>query len=170
MSYRFIYGTECDNTFAKGLKTLFIEGLAPVEDIESAISREERFNGPIKHLVFGCSSTFDVVLEGGAINYELLETWESTISHFLNKLLWCSLEFDVSQMDIVLESRLVENTQFIPKMTIVAPYIRQLRDNGCVKIIDGTEDDHINHGTWSHRIDDLVSHKHFIHTIDKDRQ
>jgi hypothetical protein len=170
MSFSFIYGVECDDTFAKGLKTLFVCGLPTIADIDAAIAREERYNSKINHIVFGSSTSFNINYDCDTINNAELEIWESTIHHYLEKSYWCSLEVDFSSMDIILESRLIEHPCFIPKITLVAPYIRQLRDNGCFKIIDGTEDDHINHGTWSHRIDDLVSHRHFINTLDKDRK
>jgi len=70
------------------------------------------------------------------------------------------LDFDVKDVETVLEMRCNEHNNFIPQVSVKIPYIKQLNYNAMIKIDDKTFNAS-NPGVWCHRAIDLMDHTKF---------
>ncbi len=149
-------GVEVEKTLTFGLKTLFVVGQAPAEEIvQVALQRN------CKAIYFGANQSFDLRI--GA-TYEEWEAWVSMIKAVLaNKArLWCTLDFDVTLVEDFLETGLAENNRMIPMVSVKMPYIEQLGYNAVVKI-DDKGFDRTNPGVWCHSIQTATHPSAFTH-------
>ncbi len=143
---RFFTGIEVEHSPAHELPTLFVVGVQPVEDIEFWA-----LNSNSSHIYFGANQSFpnpdinDSVVWG---------QWESMIGHMLDRGYMCTLDVDVSVIEGLLESFLVEHNNFIPMISVKIPYIRQLNYNATLKI-DDKDFRATNPGVWCHNLHDL---------------
>jgi hypothetical protein len=71
-----------------------------------------------------------------------------------------TLDFDVSDVEDVLESCFTEYNNFIPMVSVKIPYANQLGYNAIVKI-DDIDFDRSNPGVWCHRLHDLQDNDRF---------
>jgi hypothetical protein len=74
--------------------------------------------------------------------------------------LWCTLDFDVSEVEGLLESGLTEKRQFIPQISVKLPYLQQLGYNATIKL-DDKDFKATNHGVWCHNLHDLLDRNKF---------
>lgn len=138
----FFTGKEVEHTPAYGMQTLFVIGKPTVEEIAQNILG-------CGHIYFGANMSFDHPKTAEGWKY-----WEDTIHHFLDLGYWCTLDFDSSSAEDLLESGLTEHHQFIPMISVKLPYAEQLGYNACVKI-DDKDFAATNPGVWVHRLHDL---------------
>lgn len=143
---RFFTGTEVEHSPAYGLPTLFVVGVQPVEDIEFWALRTES-----KHIYFGANQSFPNPATNDADTWR---EWEGMISCLLDRGYLCTLDLDVSAIEGLLESFLVEQNNFIPMISVKIPYIRQLNYNATLKI-DDKDFQATNPGVWCHNLHDL---------------
>lgn len=142
---KYFVGTEVENTAMKGEKTLFVVGVQPADEIEFLAKEHD-----LKHLYFGTSQSYT------PITIEDYEAWENMILPLLKKDYWCTLDFDVSYANGVLESGFDEYNTFISMISVKLPYIRQFNYNATLKI-DDTTWGHSNQGVWCHSLHELQS-------------
>ena len=152
----FFVGREVEHTAAYNHVTLFVVGSQSIAEVEAAIKDPGLIGTPITHLYFGANHSF--APDGTA---EYYQPWETTILHFLRQSGYLvTLDFDVSDVEDVLECGFTEYNNFIPMVSVKIPYANQLGYNAIVKI-DDTDFDHSNPGVWCHRLHDLQSNDRF---------
>ena len=73
---------------------------------------------------------------------------------------WCTLDFDVTEVEGVAESGLSEHRRFIPQISVKIPYLQLLNYNATIKIDDkGFEAS--NAGIWCLPLNELTTRKYF---------
>ena len=151
-SITFFTGVEIEHTPAYGMKTLFVVGVHdPYVIIELAR------NNQCKHIYFGANQSFHTK---GTNDIEGWRPWEDMIKACLDVDVWCTLDFDVSETEGLLESGLTENRRFIPQISVKLPYINQLGYNATLKI-DDKDFSATNPGVWCHNLQDLLGRDRF---------
>ena len=143
-------GTEIEHTPAHGLKTLFVVDIQPIELIEAAYIAHK-----CQHIYFGANQSF---APDGTADYHT--PWDKMISYFLKKHYLCTLDFDVSATEYVLEFGLSEYNNFIPMISVKLPYLQQLGYNATIKL-DDKDFNSTNPGVWCHSLHDLLDRKKF---------
>jgi hypothetical protein len=151
-SITFFTVVEIEHTPAFGIKTLFVVGVHdPYVIIELAR------NNQCKHIYFGANQSFHTK---GTNDIEGWRPWEDMIKACLDADVWCTLDFDVSETEGLLESGLTENRRFIPQISVKLPYINQLGYNATLKI-DDKDFSATNPGVWCHNLQDLLGRDRF---------
>lgn len=162
---KFFIGEEVEHTPAFGMRTLFVVGIQPVETIQSLAMAHK-----CDHIYFGANQSFPRL----GTNDEEWFKWEEMIRIMLrsgrhcvlndgpgeNKTYMCTLDIDVSCVEGLLESPLVEYDNFIPMLSVKIPYIKQLGYNTTVKI-DDKDFNATNPGVWCHSLHDLQNRSVF---------
>jgi hypothetical protein len=143
-------GTEVEHTPAFGLKTLFVVGVQPVELIEAAYTAHK-----CTHIYFGANQSFG---PDGTDQYG--PPWDQMITHCLKKNYLCTLDFDVSDTEYVLEFGYTEYNNFIPMVSVKLPYLQQLGYNATIKL-DDKDFKATNPGVWCHSLHSLQNRSVF---------
>lgn len=154
----FFVGTEVEHTPMFGQLTLFVVGLQSMYDVNLAIDTHYRLGGkPITHVYFGANQSFPNpdINDAGTWN-----SWEAMINHVLAQGLFATLDLDVTSVEGLLESSLVEHHRFIPMISVKLPYIRQLGYNATIKL-DDKDFAATNPGVWCHSLQDLQKREVF---------
>jgi len=152
----FFYGNEVEHTPAKGMLTLFVVGLQPVD----VILQEIKNNGlGIPHIYFGANQSFKAAGDKDWIG------WTKMVMGLLEAGYWTTLDVEPIEIGTLLDTGLCEYRRFIPMISVKLPYIDQLNYNATIKIDDiGFEA--TNPGVWCHRVHDLKDPNKFT-TWDK---
>ena len=143
----FFIGTEVEHTPAYGLRTLFVTGIQPVENIALNLQGCD-------HIFFGANHSFNPK------TYEEHKLWEEMILFFLNKDYLCSLDIPFNQVEEFHEGGLCERDNFIPQIRVPIPYIRLWNYNTMLKI-DDKDFKATNPGVWSHSLHKLMDRDNF---------
>ena len=120
-----------------GKKTLFVVGLQNYEDIITYAT-----NG-IKHIYIGANMSFTPD-----------NAYDEMIFPLLKEGYWVTLDFDIKDVEWVLEAGYTEYNRFIPMISAKLPNISQLGYNACLKL-DDKDFDATNPGVWVHQMHDL---------------
>jgi hypothetical protein len=142
----FFVGTEVEHSPAYGKRTLFVVG---VVNPMLVIGQAQKNN--CEHIYFGANQSFPQLQVNDA---DAWRPWEHMIKLCLESGAWCTLDFDVSCAEGVLESFLVEHDRFIPMISVKLPYIRQFGYNATLKI-DDKDFEATNPGVWCHSLHEL---------------
>lgn len=148
-------GYEVEHTVCYGMKTLFVVGTPPVEEILQQANRDI----DIKHIYFGTSQSFPSI---GVNDAEEWHKWETVIQKCLDEGYWCTLDLDVAQAQGLAEGSLLENNRFVPMISVKIPYIKLFNYNTTIKI-DDTTWGHSNPGVWTHQLQSLMSKDKYTH-------
>ena len=148
----FFTGIEIEKTPAYGMKTLFVVG---VHDDQIVTTMAQ--NNDCTHIYFGANQSFKTDGVNDAQNWRM---WEDMIYVCLEQGYWCTLDLDVSEVEGLLESGLVEKQQFIPQISVKLPYLQQLGYNATIKI-DDKDFKATNPGVWCHNLHDLLGRDRF---------
>jgi len=151
-SITFFTGVEIEKTPAYGMKTLFVVGVHDDQIITTMAQ-----NNDCTHIYFGANQSFKTDGINDAQNWRM---WEDMIYVCLEQGYWCTLDLDVSEVEGLLESGLVEKQQFIPQISVKLPYLQQLGYNATIKI-DDKDFKATNPGVWCHNLHDLLSRDRF---------
>lgn len=143
-------GTEVEKTPAFGMRTLFVVGCHEGEEI---IKLAKWYN--CEHIYFGANQSFKPTDEEN-----FWQEWESMIKTCLNANFWCTLDFDVSLIEEVLECGFDEYNKYIPQISVKIPYLRQLNYNATIKL-DDKDFNATNPGVWSILLVDLIKRKYY---------
>jgi len=156
----FFIGTEIEHTPAFGMRTLFVVGvhdpktiLHIANDTQALLDESKR----IKHIYFGANQSFKT---NGVNDVDNWRPWEYMIQDCLDAGYWCTLDFDVSEHEGVLESGLTEHRRFIPQISVKLPYLSQLGYNATIKI-DDKDFEATNPGVWCVPIGAITQRKYF---------
>ena len=146
-------GIEIEHTPAHGMKTLFVVGVHPTQDIEKVLDAYPE----IEHIYFGANMSFPKISTNDVKQWD---QWENMIMYFLKNKYWCSLDMDSSCVEGLAESALTEDRRFIPIISVKVPYARLLGYNATIKI-DDNGFDRSNPGVWCHQLSDLMCRSKF---------
>jgi hypothetical protein len=156
----FFTGVEIEHTPAYGMKTLFVVGahdpatvLHIANDTQSLLDESKR----IRHIYFGANQSFPRLETNDGEGWQ---PWEYMIQECLDEGYWCTLDFDVAQVEGVLESALVEYRRFIPQISVKLPYLQQLGYNATIKL-DDKDFKATNHGVWCVPLSTLTNRRYF---------
>ena len=144
----FFTGVEIERTPAYGMRTLFVVGVQPAEEI-IALAKEK----DCRHIYFGANQSFPKLATDDADGWR---PWERMIDQCLEADYWCTLDFDVAVVQGVLECTFIGHRRFIPQISVKLPYLTQLGYNATIKI-DDKDFDATNPGVWCHRLRDLTT-------------
>lgn len=147
-------GYEVEHTVCYGMKTLFVVGTPPLEEI----LQKAKSDSDIKQIYFGTSQSF----KPRNISHEEYEPWDRVIFGCLKEGYWVTLDFDVKHIEGVLESGYSEYNRFVPMISVKLPYINQLNYNATLKL-DDTTWGKTNPGVWTHQLHDLMSKDKYTH-------
>jgi hypothetical protein len=154
---KFFIGDEVEHTPAFGMRTLFVVGIQDCAEIHSVALAHA-----CDHMYFGANQSFPKL----GTNDEEWFKWEDMIQTMLrssrsnNNPYMCTLDIDVSCVEGLLESPLVEYNNFIPMISVKIPYIKQLGYNATLKI-DDKDFNATNPGVWCHSLHDLQNRSVF---------
>lgn len=151
-SITYFVGTEIEHTPAFCMKTLFVVGVQNVQEILELAGEHY-----CEHIYFGANQSFKT---NGLDDYQSWEPWEKMIRACLDAGFWCTLDFDVSETEGILESPLVEHRRFIPQISVKLPYIQQLGYNATIKL-DDKDFSATNPGVWCHSLHKLMNRENF---------
>jgi hypothetical protein len=138
-------GYEVEHTVCYGMKTLFVVGTPPLEEILQQANRDVE----IKHIYFGTSQSFNPE------TYDDWKTWNDCITGCLNENYWVTLDFDVKHAEHIHEDGWCEHNRFIPMISVKLPYIKLYNYNTTLKIDDRTWGA-TNPGVWTHQLHNLM--------------
>jgi len=147
----FFVGTEVEHTPAFGMRTLFVTGIQPVDEIAYHFDKHPE---GIEHIFFGANHSFN------PSTYEEHKAWEEMIFFFLNKDYLCSLDIPLNQVEEFHESGYCERNNFIPQIRVPIPYIKLWNYNTMLKI-DDKDFKATNPGVWSHSLHTLMDRSKF---------
>jgi hypothetical protein len=143
-SVSFFVGTEVEHTPAFGKRTLFVVG-----EQDPQIVLQEAKNNDCEHIYFGANQSF---VPDSSVSY--YDQWENMIRPLLKDGRLCTLDFNVSAAEDVLEYGFCEHNNFIPMISVKLPYIQQLGYNAIIKL-DDKDFKASNPGVWCHSVHDL---------------
>jgi len=147
-------GYEVEHTICYGMKTLFVVGTPPLEEILEQAERDP----DIKQIYFGTSQSF----KPKSISQEEYKPWDAVIWGCLEANYWVTLDFGVEHIEGVLEAGWCEHDRFVPMISVKLPYIKQLNYNATLKLDDITWG-HSNPGVWTHHLHELMSKDKFTY-------
>jgi len=155
----FFVGTEVEHTPAFGLKTLFVTGVQPIQEIQDWLddfaSYEDKTKH-VKHIFFGANHSFNPVFN----DYTGWKAWEDMITNFLDKGYLCSLDIPLSAVEEFNDGGLNGYSNFIPQIRVPIPYIKLWNYNTMLKI-DDKDFKATNPGVWSHSLHTLMDRSKF---------
>lgn len=146
---QFFIGTEIERTPAFGLKTLFVTGLHPVEEINNIFVKNAA-----SHIFFGANHSFNPT------GYDSWKAWETMIEWFLIRNHMCSLDIPIALAELTLDGDLNSYNNFIPQLRVPVPYIAQWNYNTMIKI-DDKGFNSSNPGVWTHSLHEMQTRNNF---------
>ena len=146
-------GYEVEHTICHGMKTLFVVGTPPAEEILAKAKEHE-----VKMIYFGTSQSFNPQI----MSHEEYKPWDSVIFACLKADYWVTLDFGVEHIEGVIESGYSEYARFVPMISVKLPYINQLNYNATLKLDDITWGK-TNPGVWTHHLQSLMSKDKFTY-------
>ena len=141
-------GYEVEHTICHGMKTLFVVGTPPLEEILQQANRDI----DIKQIYFGTSQSFNPKSN----SHEEYKAWDQVITGCLEADYWVTLDFDIKHIEGVLEGGWNDYDRFVPMISCKLPYIKLLNYNATLKLDDLTWGK-TNPGVWTHHLKDLMS-------------
>lgn len=149
-------GYEVEHTRCHGMKTLFVVGTPPLEEILDQLNKVGRKE--INHVYFGTSQSF----KPKSMSHGEYEPWDKIIIGCLRQDLWVTLDFGIEHIEGVIESGYNEYNRFVPMISCKLPYINQLNYNATLKLDDLTWGK-TNPGVWTHQLHDLMDKDKYTH-------
>ena len=148
---QFFIGNEVEHTPAFGMRTLFVTGIQPVNEI---VYHFDKHPDGIEHIFFGANHSFNPQTP------EEWDTWQDMIQFFLDKDYLCSLDIPLNAVEEFNDGGLNEYDNFIPQIRVPIPYIKLWNYNTMLKI-DDKDFKATNPGVWSHSLHKLMDRDNF---------
>jgi hypothetical protein len=150
----FFTGTEVENSPAKGMRTLFVVGIQPVDTIIANV-----LNSKSQHVYIGANMSLHNLAND---DHDGWREWDRMIEGVLDSgaVDYVTVDFTSSQVDGFLESRASEDNRVIPMISVKLPYTRLLNYNTTIKI-DDKDFNATNPGVWCHSLHDLMNRETF---------
>lgn len=150
----FFTGVEVENSPAKGMQTLFVVGIQPVDTILANV-----LNSKSQHVYIGANMSLHNLEYDDHIAWR---EWDSMIEGVLdsNIVSYVTVDFTTAQVEGFLESRASEDNRVIPMISVKLPYTKLLNYNTTIKI-DDKGFNATNPGVWCHSLHDLMNRETF---------
>ena len=149
----YFVGFEVEHTICYGMKTLFVVGTPPIQEILDKANTNE-----CRHVYLGTSQSFNPT----AVTQEEYKPWDDTIFALLQLGYWVTLDFDVKHVEGVLESGYLKFERFVPMISVKIPHIREFNYNTTLKLDDVTWGA-TNPGVWTHQLHDLMANDKYTY-------
>jgi len=149
---KFFTGVEIERTPAYNMQTLFVVDVQDVKTIRTLAVANN-----CTHIYFGANQSFPKLTTDDA---DAWRPWERMIDQCLEADYWCTLDFDVSVVQGVLEMPVIGHRRFIPQISVKIPYLTQLGYNATIKL-DDIDFEHSNPGVWCHSLNSLTTRETF---------
>lgn len=146
---KYFVAHEVERTPAYGMRTLFMVGLQPVEEIVKLAEQHNCHN-----VYFGTGTTFLPT------SYEEVAKWNDVIEQVIQHDLWATLDFDSNLAHYVHSMSVSQNRRFIPMISVKVDNFRGFNYNATLKL-DDVDFDSTNPGVWCWSLSDLLSRDHF---------
>lgn len=148
----YFVGTEVEKTPAYKMKTLFVTGIQPVDEI-ILLAKENSCT----HIYLGANQSFDP--EGEPTAHD---AWANLTINLLKSAenFWVTLDFDVIYVSWVHEYGACEYRRFIPQISVKIPHLTLLNYNATIKI-DDVDFEASNPGVWVHPLRSLLDESKF---------
>ena len=150
----YFIGTEVEHTPAYGLRTLFVTGVQPINEI-----MEHYHANHCEHIYLGANQSFNPGNWQNDDHYAS-DAWDRMIKDALLTGELVTLDFDVAHVEWVHECCYSEYNNFIAQISVKIPYISLFNYNTMVKI-DDRDFKATNIGVWCHSLHDLQDRKTF---------
>jgi hypothetical protein len=153
----FFTGVEVENSPAKGLRTLFVVGIQPVDTIVGYVLESQSYEDTskhIRHVYFGANMS----LHGVANNdHDSWKQWDDMIDGVLSSMAvdYATVDFTTEQVEGFLESLVCDDSRVIPMISVKLPYTKLLNYNTTIKI-DDKGFNQTNPGVWCHSLHKLM--------------
>ena len=150
----FFTGVEVENSPAKGMKTLFVVGIQPVDRIlEIAVLNN------IKHVYLGANMSMHSLVNDDSFTWN---QWDAMGEGLLEDeyISYITVDITAGQVQGFLESVMSENNRVIPMISVTLPYTKLLNYNTTIKI-DDKDFNATNPGVWCHSLHSLMSKETF---------
>ena len=134
-------GYEVEHTVCLGMRTLFVVGTPPVDQI---VKRAQ--DNAITHIYFGTSQSFR----------ERNRDWDLVILACLQRDFWVTLDFGVEHINDINSSDYLKYPKFVPMISVKLPNIKLLNSNATLKLDDNSWGA-TNTGVWCHQISNLMT-------------
>jgi hypothetical protein len=150
----FFTGVEVENSPAKGMNTLFVVGIQPVDKI-----LEIAIHNNIKHIYLGANMSLHGVANDDHYTWR---QWDGLVDQLLEDeyLSYITVDVTADQVEGFLESSMSDNNRIIPMISVKLPYTKLLNYNTTIKI-DDKGFNQTNPGVWCHSLHDLMDKKTF---------
>jgi hypothetical protein len=150
----FFTGVEVENSPAKGMRTLFVVGIQPVEKVLEIAIRND-----IKHIYLGANMSLHGIANDDHYSWR---AWDALVEGLLDDdyLAYITVDVTSAQIEGFLESTMSEDNRIIPMISVKLPYTRLLNYNTTIKI-DDKGFNATNPGVWCHSLHDLLDRKTF---------
>lgn len=150
----FFIGVEVENSPAKGMLTLFVVGLQPVEKILKIAVHHS-----IKHIYLGANMSLHDIANDDHYSWHL---WDVMVGGLLDDdyLTYITVDVTAAQVEGFLESTMSENNLIIPMVSVKLPYTKLLNYNTTIKI-DDKGFNQTNSGVWCHSLHKLMDREAF---------
>ena len=158
----FFTGVEVENSPAKGMRTLFVVGIQPVDTIVNFVLESQSYedtNKYIRHVYFGANMSLHHL---GNNDHEGWKQWDNMIEEVLASMAvdYATVDMTSDQVEGFLESPISEDIRVIPMVSVKLPYTKLLNYNTTIKI-DDKGFNQTNPGVWCHSLHDLMDRKTF---------
>jgi len=158
----FFTGTEVENSPAKDMRTLFVVGIQPVDNILSIVNDTNELldhSKHIHHIYLGANMSLHGVANDDHYTWR---QWDSMVAGLLDNpaVKYITVDFTAAQVEGFLESRASEDNRVIPMISVKLPYTKLLNYNTTIKI-DDKDFNATNPGVWCHSLHDLLDRETF---------
>lgn len=141
----FFIGIEIEKTPAYKLKTLFVVGVQPLEEIVNLYHMHN-----CEHIYIGANHSFT----SDSVSEHVWPQWNKMVKGLLDLKMLVTLDFDFAYLTCIQSSDLCSYNNFIPQISVKIPNIKLLNYNTTLKI-DDRNFNATNSGVWCHRLHDL---------------
>jgi hypothetical protein len=154
ISPNFFTGVEVENSPAKGMRTLFVVGIQPVDTI-----LEHVLNSKSQHVYIGANMSLHNLRNDDHTGWQ---AWDKMIEGVLEsgKVDYVTVDFTATQVEGFLESLASEDNRVIPMISVKLPYTKLLNYNTTIKI-DDKGFNQTNPGVWCHSLHKLMDREVF---------
>ena len=150
----FFTGVEVENSPAKGMLTLFVVGIQPVDQILTIAIRNN-----IRHIYLGANMSLHGVANDDHYTWR---QWDFMTAGLLEDehIAYITVDATVNQVEGFLESAMSEDNRIIPMISVKLPYTKLLNYNTTIKI-DDKGFNQTNPGVWCHSLHKLMDKEVF---------
>jgi hypothetical protein len=158
----FFTGVEVENSPAKGMPTLFVVGLQPIDTVLEHLGTSQAYldkSRHIRHVYIGANMSLHSLANDDHYTWR---QWDSMIEGILEsgKVDYITVDLTSGQVEGFLESTMSSDNRIIPMISVKLPYTGLLNYNTTIKIDDRGFNE-TNPGVWCHSLHKLLDRDTF---------